>query len=379
MAIAWRDIFRTYAVRHIKPPEGSLKPHSLPYMGAVRQSDIYSKVQIVSTQGFGSQFAPGTEVDHYQIDAMLGQGAEATVVRAIDHTSDQHVVMKFFDPTRLGNVAAYEHFRRAAEIGKILKHPGIPQVFEVREDATIPYIVLEYMEGESLRKLVDEDYYLSVRSMPKIAKRMAEVVAYCHSHGVTHRDLKPENILVDEKDQVKIIDFGIALSRKANRVTWGQMSNPMGTPDYMAPEQVIGERGGPETDVYALGIMFYEMLAGYTPFVADNPMATLYQHLTHDVASLNEVREDVPEWLAAIVAKSIRRRKEERFHDAQALLEALENPESVDVSILTQPDPPLSAPIGVKTSIWAHPWILFVIAALTAAVVVLVAILFLSR
>jgi eukaryotic-like serine/threonine-protein kinase len=322
--------------------------------------------------------APGVIVDHYEIISLLGQGGEATVAKARDLKNDQIVVMKFFDPLRLGDVATYEHFRRAVAIGRLLKHPGIPQVLEVKEETSAPYIVMEYMTGESLRAIMTEDYQLSVRRFLKLGSAAAEVVAYCHQHGVFHRDLKPENLLVDENDNVKIIDFGIAVHRGANRVTWGSMSKPMGTPDYMAPEQVLGERGGAETDVYALGIMFYEMLTGYPPFVAPQPLVAMFQHLTHDPAPLNEVRKEVPEHIAAIVAKAIRRRKKERWADATQLLAALKNPDSVDVSILHEPDPPLNSPT-VQQSIMKNPLLWLGMVAVVASVLTILLVVMFAR
>ena len=322
--------------------------------------------------------APGVKVDHYEIVSLLGQGGEALVAKARDLKTGQVVVMKYFDPLRLGDVATYEHFRRAVAIGRLLKHPGIPQVLEVREDASAPYIVMEYMAGESLRAIMTEDYQLSIRSFMKLGANAAEVVAYCHQHGVFHRDLKPENLLVDENDNVKIIDFGIAVHRGANRVTWGAMSSPMGTPDYMAPEQVLGDRGGAEPDVYALGIMFYEMLTGYPPFVAPQPMVAMFQHLTHDPAPLNEVRKEVSEHIAAIIAKAIRRRKKERFADASQLLAALKNPEAVDVSILHEPDPPLNAPL-MQQSIVKNPLLWLAIVAVLAALLTILMIVIFAR
>jgi serine/threonine protein kinase len=177
---------------------------------------------------------------------------------------------------------------------------------------------------------------------------------------------------------VKIIDFGIATHRGANRVTWGQLSNPVGTPDYMAPEQVLGERGGPETDVYSLGIMFYEMLTGYPPFVAPQPLVAMFQHLTADPAPLNEVRKEVPENIAAIVAKAIRRRKKERFADAGQLLDALQNPDSVDVSILHEPDPPLNAPM-MQQSMLKNPLLWLAVVAVAAAALTILAIVLFAK
>jgi serine/threonine-protein kinase len=280
------------------------------------------------------------------------------------------VVLKFFEPSQLGEIAAYERFRREVAIGQLLHHPGIPRVLEVREDAKPPYIVLEYMEGESLRTILDESHRLSVPRVLQLITNLAEIVAFCHRFRVYHRDLKPENIVVDRDGAVKIIDFGIALLEGAPRVTWRGFSGLVGTPEYMAPEQIRGERGGPQTDVYALGIILYELLAGHPPYRSPNPLATMYQHLNMNPEPLRILRDDVPPFLAAIAAKAIRRRQEERFADAEEFYNALRHPEQVELAILDRPDPPLGTP--VSESLLKHPLVILgLVAAGTTVLVVL--------
>ncbi len=315
--------------------------------------------------------APGDRINHYLVERPLGQGGEATVFQGKDLESDHPVVLKFLDPTKLGEVAAFERLRREVAIGRLLQHPGIPRLLEAREDARPPFLVLEYPDGQSLRTIIDESHPLLVARAVQMVTSLTEVVAYCHRHRVYHRDLKPENILVAGDGQVKIIDFGIALLEGAPRVTWRGFSGLVGTPEYMAPEQIRGERGGPETDVYALGLILYELLAGHPPYRSPNPLSTMYQHLNMNAQPLNQVRADVPPAIAAIVARAMRRRKEERYANAAELYAALRHPETVDQTILGRPDPPLSPP--VRERFLRSPLTLLALVALVAAALVVVA------
>ncbi len=312
----------------------------------------------------------GDRIGPYLIERPLGKGGEAAVFQGRDLRSGQAAVLKVLEPSQLGEIAAFERFRREVAIARLLQHPGIPRLLEVHEEARPPYIVLEYMDGESLRSTIDAGGPLPVGRVVEIAINLAEVVAYCHAHRVYHRDLKPENILVDAGGQVKIIDFGIALLEGAPRVTWRGFSGLVGTPEYMAPEQIKGERGGPETDVYALGLIMYEMLAGRPPYRSTNPLSTMYQHLNMPAEPLDGLRRDVPVPIAAIIARAMRRRKHERFATAAELLEALRHPETVDVSGLGRPDPPLGVPL--RDSLVRHPLVVLgAVAVLTAALVLL--------
>lgn len=321
--------------------------------------------------------APGDRVGPYLVERPLGRGGEAAVYQGQDLRSDTQVVLKFLEPALLGEVAAYERFRREVAIGRLVHHSGVPRLLEAHEDAHPPFLVLEYTEGESLRSLIDQAHPLPVARAVEIATNLAEVVAYCHQHRVVHRDLKPENILVGEDGRVKIIDFGIALLEGAPRVTWRGFSGLVGTPEYMAPEQIQGERGGPETDVYALGVILYELLAGRPPHRAPNPLSTMYQHLNMDPEPLLRVRSEVPPAIAAIAARAMRRRKAERYANAEEFYQALLHPEAVDQAVLTRRDPPLSAPL--RDSLLRHPLIVLGLVALGTAVLVLAAEFLLRR
>jgi serine/threonine-protein kinase len=163
-------------------------------------------------------------------------------------------------------------------------------------------------------------------------------MAYCHENNVIHRDLKPENILVTKEGRPVIMDFGLALTKWAHRVTYSNLSATMGTPDYMAPEQIEGQRGDQRTDVYALGTILYEMLAGKTPFTGDTNMAVMAQHLRNTAPRLDRVILAVSPELASIVAHCLATDPHNRYPDMHALINALDHPETVDLDILDKLD-----------------------------------------
>ena len=168
-----------------------------------------------------------------------------------------------------------------------------------------------------------------------------------------HRDLKPENILVRPDGQPVIIDFGLALTRKSHRVTYANLTATPGTPEYMAPEQVEGQRGDARTDIYALGIILFEMLAGRPPYEGDNNLAVMGQHLRGDAPRLDKEAPGVSPSVAAIVARCLRRDPKDRYPDVRALVEALDHPETADLSLLERPSgspgpPPSFAPRASK-------------------------------
>jgi serine/threonine-protein kinase len=192
------------------------------------------------------------------------------------------------------------------------------------------------VNGRSLREIIDREAPLPPARAVDLLKKIAEGVAYCHGRGVIHRDLKPENILVTAEGQPVIIDFGLALRSGGRRVTYPNLSGMAGTPEYMAPEQVEGKRGDARTDIYALGVILFEMLAGRPPFTADTPVATMGLHLYGKLPRLDRVQPEVPPHLAAIAAKCLQRDPGRRYVSVEALLQALADPDQEDLAILEE-------------------------------------------
>ncbi len=266
-------------------------------------------------------YTPGTQIDHYQIIRMLGHGGMSRVYLANDLEKQNKVVLKFLNDDLIGDIAVFERYRRESEIGSRLNHPHIQHTLNVDEKRSDEYLVVEYIEGQTLRHLLEEHEgkSLPVQEALRITDQICDAVIYCHEHGVYHRDLKPENIMLKPDGDVKIIDFGIALLEGARRVTWRGLSGTIGTPDYMSPEQLRGERGTAGSDVYAIGMMLYEMLCGRTPFDGENIFAVMNQHISHDPPSILQHNPDLDPALATVVMRAIRRDHEKRYTSARDL------------------------------------------------------------
>lgn len=278
----------------------------------------------------------GDQFDRFQIRAHLAQGGMADIYRAYDLMNRREIVLKIPDKMLIGDPAQFERFQRELEIINTLKHPAILRGLGSGQYNRIPYLATEFVQGQSLRDLIAAAAPLPADQAVALVRKIAEGMAYCHANEVVHRDLKPENIMITAEGQPIIMDFGLALTQGGRRVTYANLSATAGTPDYMAPEQIEGQRGDPRTDLYALGTMLYEMLAGKVPFTADNNFAVMQLHLNGVAPRLDHIRSDVSPQLAAIVAKSLQRQPDERYATMQAFIDALDHPETADLSLLDQ-------------------------------------------
>jgi len=276
----------------------------------------------------------GDQFDQFQIREHMAQGGMADIYRAYDVVRRRDVVLKIPDKMMIGDPAQYERFQRELEVLNTLDHPAILHGLGSGQYNRIPYLVTELVKGKSLRDIIAASAPLPLDQAVPLMRKIAEGMAYCHDHDVVHRDLKPENILVTDEGQPIIMDFGLALTKDSHRVTYANLSATAGTPDYMAPEQIEGQRGDPRTDLYALGTIFYEMLSGVLPFSADNNFAVMQLHLNGVPPRLDKVQPAVPPELAAIVAQCLQRDPADRYADMRALIEALDHPETADLTLL---------------------------------------------
>jgi len=276
-------------------------------------------------------YTPGTQVDHYEIIRMLGHGGMNRVYLARDVSNQQEVVLKFPNDDLIGNIAVFERYKREAEIGNRLHHPHVQHLLNSTEKHSDEYLVVEYIKGQTLRAVLEEyaPNPLPVAEAIRITLQICDALIHCHAQGIFHRDIKPENIMVQENGDIKIIDFGIALLEGARRVTWRGLSGTMGTPDYMSPEQLKGERGMVSSDLYAVGVMLYEMLCGHTPFEGENIFAIMNQHVSQDPPSILLMNPQLSPALATVVMRSIRRDPEKRYKSVSYLLHDLRNLEEV--------------------------------------------------
>jgi serine/threonine-protein kinase len=295
----------------------------------------------------------GDQFDQYQIQSYLAQGGMSDIYRAFDILTRREVVIKIPNQSMLGDPAQAERFQRELEVMASLDHPAILKGLGSGVYNRIPYLVTEFIDGKSLRQVMElSGAFLPEKAIPIILK-VAEGMAYCHAQGIVHRDLKPENILIRLEDgQPIIMDFGLALTRRSHRVTFSNLTVTLGTPDYMAPEQIEGQRGDIRTDIYALGTILYEMLAGTPPFGGDTPLAVMAQHLNNTAPRLDQVAPKVSPALAAVVARCLQRRPETRYADMPALMEALQNPASADLRLLEPQKQKIRPGIQQSQMVW---------------------------
>jgi serine/threonine-protein kinase len=259
--------------------------------------------------------------DKYEIIETLGHGGMNDAYKARERSTGRIVVLKVPFSSLIGDPATYSRYERELEIGKRLHHPNIQQLLDDGrlDDGVAPFLVLEFVDGTPLREYLRQNAPLPVDEAIRIAVQLADALGYCHQHGVVHRDLKPENILMEADGTVKLVDFGIALLQGARRLTFRRLSTEVGTPDYMAPEQVEGDRGDARTDIYALGVMLYEMLTADVPYHGDNPLAVMGQRVNTDAPLLRRKRPDLPPALEAIIWRALRRDPAERYASMDAL------------------------------------------------------------
>ncbi len=263
------------------------------------------------------RFSPGQRIDRYEVVAALGQGAFAETYEARDHDSGGQVVLKVPHPAIFGDPATFDRFRRELAITHRMDHPGIQRSLDRGDPRSTPYMVFEFVEGADLRGYLEKRGPLPVDQLVDFGLQLLDVLAYLHAQGVVHRDLKPENVLVTSDGRLKVADFGVALAAGARRLTWRHLTEGLGTPYYMAPEQILGERGDARTDLYSLGILLYELATGRPPYRADHYLAVMNQHLGALPRRPRSVRTDLPPAIEAIILKMIRKRPEERYGSAR--------------------------------------------------------------
>jgi serine/threonine protein kinase len=272
--------------------------------------------------------AVGDRFDQYQLTELLARSGMASIFKAIDTETGQVVALKIPHIQYESDIVFSERFRREEEVGQRLVHPNIITVLRPREKSRM-YMAMEFVEGKSLRAMLHDKHPLPTDKALDIARQVCDALGYLHSQGVVHRDIKPENILLTTSGQVKILDFGIALFESERRLTWMGLSSAVGTPDYMAPEQIRGRRGDPRTDIYAVGMMLYEMLTCHLPYDSPNPRALLKAKTSEEPRPPSYYVPRFDPSLEAIILRAIERNPRDRYATAVLLLADLRNPSAV--------------------------------------------------
>src|SRR6266568_11622 len=273
----------------------------------------------------------GDKLDHYLIENLVERSGMASIFRATDERTGSRVAIKVPHPDIDADPVFFERFDREQEIGQKLDHPGVMKVFP-GDHHSQHYMVMEWVEGRLLRQLLNQQRKLPQDRAVKIALQVASAIEYTHGHGVIHRDLKPENIMVDANDHIKLIDFGIAANLGSRRITFAKFSQTVGTPDYISPEQVKGKRGDARSDVYALGVMLYEMLTGKVPFTGPNAFVIMNDRLLNNPIPPRELNPEISPALQEIIYRAMERDPNKRYPSAREFALDLEYPEHVGVA-----------------------------------------------
>jgi len=283
---------------------------------------------------------PGDRLDQYRIDSLVTRSGMASVYRATDIETGRPSAIKVPHPEAECDIVFFQRFEREAAILREMDHPGVLKGMP-EEDQSRVYLATEWVDGRLLREVLTTEGPFPPERSTRIALAICSALDYLHSHGVVHRDLKPENVILDAEDRVKLIDFGIALRNGSRRLTFGRLSNVMGTAEYISPEQVKGKRGDARSDVYALGVMLYEMLTGRTPFEGPNPLVVMNARLKTAPTPARKIDPTISAELEAILNRAMARHPSDRYATAREFAEDLRNPQSAALSTAPTPPQPL--------------------------------------
>jgi serine/threonine-protein kinase len=282
----------------------------------------------------GNELEVGQTLDgRYRITDVVAKSGMAHIYKATDIRDESVAALKVPFMQFESDPGFFSRFQREQAIGKALNHPYILRIIDDPElKKSRPYMVMEYLEGQTLGHLMQ-----SVRPMPlpdalKIASRICEALHYMHEHDVVHRDLKPDNVMICNDGSIRIMDFGIAKFEGQRRLTFGGFTPAMGTPDYMAPEQVKGKRGDQRTDIYSLGAILYEMVTGAVPFEGANPFIIMNSRISGDPPAPTSKNPDITPQVEEIILHAMSRNPQERYETAVAMKAELDHPESVHVT-----------------------------------------------
>lgn len=299
----------------------------------------------------------------FKIDREIGRGSMGAVFLGLDPAGRKVAIKTLalgreFEGEALAE--ARSRFLREAETAGRLCHPDIVRFFDAGEDAGLAYIAMEYLRGHDLQVHTQSGRLLPVTTVLRTVARVAEALAYAHRQGVVHRDVKPANVMVDpDRNQVKVMDFGIAQVTDSRRTRTGMV---LGTPSFMSPEQMAGERIDGRSDIYSLGVMLFQLLTGRLPHQADSMARVMYLIANEPAPDVRSIRPELPEALANVVALALEKRPETRYADAHQLAADLQEVESWLISAQAvaahpgAPGPMVSAPVVSQLEVVAtHP------------------------
>jgi beta-lactam-binding protein with PASTA domain/tRNA A-37 threonylcarbamoyl transferase component Bud32 len=282
--------------------------------------------------------------DRYELEGVVGRGGMAEVYRARDLRLDRVVAIKTLRADLARDQTFQARFRREAQSAASLNNPSIVAVYDTGEDMStgtpIPFIVMEYVDGKTVRELLNEGHRLLPERILEIVSGVLRALEYSHQAGIVHRDIKPGNVMVTRNGDIKVMDFGIARAMSDSQATMTQTAQVIGTAQYLSPEQARGERVDTRSDLYSTGCLMYELLVGRPPFTGDSPVAIAYQHVRENPIPPSRLDPDLPPWADAIVLKAMAKSPNDRYQTAAEMNADIQRAASgMQVAAAFQPPP----------------------------------------
>jgi serine/threonine-protein kinase len=269
----------------------------------------------------------GDQLDHYRLDAVVDRTATATTYRATDLRSNGKVAIKLPHSDMEADPSFFDRFHREEEIGESFDHPSFLKPIK-DEHRSREYFVTEWCDGQSLRQLLNEKGKLPPERAIYIAIEIADALEYIHGHGIVHRNLRPENIVISSEDRIKLVDFGVAAKEGSPRLTFTNLSQLLGGSPYISPEELAGKRGDGRSDIFALGMILYEMTTGKLPFVGDDPFERLKSHPVPP----SEWESSVSPQLQEVMYHALEREHKKRYGSAHEMANDLRHLDRVKLT-----------------------------------------------
>jgi eukaryotic-like serine/threonine-protein kinase len=271
----------------------------------------------------GSDFGP-----RYRIEALLGQGGMGRVYKAYDKDLDRTVAIKVVREGAIGESDALKRFKQELVLASKISHKNILRIHDMGDVGGLRFISMAFVEGQDLQHIIRDNPKMPLERLLNFARQIAEALAAAHAEGVVHRDLKPQNLLVDKNDQIFVCDFGLAKSFEEGAIGMTRTGAFLGTPRYMSPEQVEGKPADGRADLYAFGLILYEMVIGDVPFTGESTLKVMYQRIQEKPKSPKVLRPDLPNWLVKIIMRCLERDPNDRYQNAYEILADLQGGQS---------------------------------------------------